>query len=321
MAYTFSINNVFTLGSQVYWALEQALAAAGWTKTQDSDGTVYSAVGAQVTHNGVGVNGLNNVSAWFVMQAPAVAGQQRSFSFQRGANAGAWRIKYSPAAGFIGGAPGPVQTPSAADERILAGGGTDALPTYDGTNQPNGAATIRMHITAGQGPESYNFVLWSFTNGTTTYSAFGSLILDVLLPNSTPVGDTDPAIVCISKLEGPLRTPTMWAAPANGWVQGFANSPLCWNGNGTQWQLGLPPGVDPFTGSDQLTPVFYGKMDAPPKFYKGISTLFYGGTVRRASMDTYNLIGVRDFVYVETASGANVVIAYAIPWDGSVPIL
>ena len=44
--------------------------------------------------------------------------------------AGNVRLKVSPRAGFTGGSPSATRVPSATDERVVRGGGTDASPTY-----------------------------------------------------------------------------------------------------------------------------------------------------------------------------------------------
>ncbi len=321
MAYQFSINNVSNSGAVIMWALEQLLVAAGWTKTQDSDGTTYSPVGARLTHSGAGVNGLNNASAWFVLQAPAIGPCARSFCFQRGvASQAVWRIKYSRNAGFIGGAPGATQTPSAADELVLEGGGTDAAPTFE-TVMPNGGVAPRVHMVAGQAAENFNFVMWPMTNGATTYvNGLLALCLDVLAPNSFSATDPDPAVIQSQHLgNGLMRDPWMWGGAA--YVQGFTNSPVTWQGAGFTYTTASFPGTDPFTGKDALMPMLYAKMDAAPKFYKGISTLFYHASIVRTPMDTFNLVGVRDFVYEHTSNGVNLYNTLAVPWDGSIPII
>jgi hypothetical protein len=317
--WTYSVGNLLSAGNTILWALEQQLVVAGWTKVRDSDGTTYDPAGAQLTHSGAGANGLNNVSAWFVMQAPAIAGQLREFCFQRGATAAGWRVKYSPAAGFIGGAPGATQTPLAADERILAGAGTDAAPTYDVTWQPT-ATNLKVHIVCGQAAEFYSFFMWSFLNGTSTYSGFASIGLDVMKTATSSAADTDPAVAFAFKSVGVMTTAHMWAG-ASGWVTAVPFCPLVFQTSNQWWATAAAPSGDPFTGFDQLMPCFWGKMDAVPRFYKGQSTLFYAASVRRTNCDTFNLVGVRDYIYFEALTGGSVAWCWAIPWDGSVPAL
>jgi hypothetical protein len=48
---------------------------------------------------------------------------------QRGSSNQAWRIKVSRAAGFTGGSPSATQVPTATDEQVFMGSGTDASPT------------------------------------------------------------------------------------------------------------------------------------------------------------------------------------------------
>ena len=132
-------------GAQAMYELKGLLKLAGWSVLSSSDGTTYNAAGDQISNGGAGANGMANNSAWFRIRSPAGAGAV-SFTFQRGTTNQAWRIKRSRTAGFTGGSPGATQTPSATDEGIMTGGGTDAAPTYvnlqttDGTYRWNAGA-------------------------------------------------------------------------------------------------------------------------------------------------------------------------------------
>ena len=113
-------------GAVAMWRVISMLVAAGATKVADSDGTTYSAVGTRVTSGASGAQGLGNTNAWVRLQLPG----GRELTIQRGASNTVWRVKYSASAYFTGGSPGATQTPSATDEAIRCGGGTDASPTY-----------------------------------------------------------------------------------------------------------------------------------------------------------------------------------------------
>jgi hypothetical protein len=72
--------------------------------------------------------------------------------------------------------------------------------------------------------------------------------------------------------------------------------------------------VNPFSSADSLyTPVWIaGRGTRHPAGIKGMSTLFYYGSVLRTYMDTATTVGTRDMVYINHTWS---------PWDGSVPTL
>lgn len=96
-------------------------------------GGVYALAGDVITADTV----LTTDKAWFVVQGQPYLdyGGQGSYYVYRELcyqvnSSGQMRIKYSPRAGFVGGSPSPSQVPSATDERVLVGGGTDGSPTF-----------------------------------------------------------------------------------------------------------------------------------------------------------------------------------------------
>src|SRR3990172_4710338 len=115
-------------GAVAMYDLKELLKAQGWSVVMSGDGlAVYSAVGDVITGGGVGANGMANTRAWFRITDPAGV---KELTIQRGTLNYTYRIKFSYAAKFTGGAPDPDQTPSATDEVIVEGGGTDAAPSY-----------------------------------------------------------------------------------------------------------------------------------------------------------------------------------------------
>lgn len=98
--------------------------------------------------------------------------------------AGGWRVKVSPRAGFTGGSPSATRVPSAADERVWWGGGTDASPTYQSIFPTSGAwlqgrfdegsdAAWLMAYPVGGGLPSALLVLGCFQ---VTYDGVGGLV-------------------------------------------------------------------------------------------------------------------------------------------------
>lgn len=109
----------------MYTARQLIIASAGATTVKDSDATTYSSSGAQLTTGASGAGGLGNDRAWFIVQMPG--GVQWCFQVVSAASI-TWRVKVSISAGFVT-SPGATVTPSASDELVIHGGGTDASPT------------------------------------------------------------------------------------------------------------------------------------------------------------------------------------------------
>jgi hypothetical protein len=173
MSYSFSTNNSPATGAIAMYTLLSTLITATWTKPKDSDGTTYSSSGVRITGGGSGANGLANNSAWFVVSAP----NGRQFCIQRGTTNQAWKIKYSKAAGFVGGSPSATQVPSATDEQVIVGGGTDASPTfYTLFGSDN---SYRMSCGCGNSAVGYAFFMTGWLNGSMGVGTF-AFMLDVM---------------------------------------------------------------------------------------------------------------------------------------------
>lgn len=129
------IKNVSITSSQLGWYTIKATAISSttspgqnWVVTTSSNGTVYAQSGDVITS----AASLANLS-WFVLQGKGVVDggvvykRQICLQFDSSGNV---RAKYSARDGFTGGIPSPTQVPSAADEVVFWGGGTDAAPTF-----------------------------------------------------------------------------------------------------------------------------------------------------------------------------------------------
>jgi len=339
MAYTFSVNNqISTQNTTAYamWYLISTLVTAGWTKVMDSDGTTYSSGGAQVTGPGTGTNGIDNANAWIRMQAPAVNGgsitnQKREFTFQRGSFNYNWRIKYSASTGFTT-SPSASATPSSTDEVFMAGGGTDASPTFyscfnDNTNP------WRWHIVAGGAAEFYSFAAWG--NGTTNATigvSYNGIFLDVMASGSYSSLDVDPAVVYVSLTGTGGLTSAHGAfissnqtnpALARAWLGpvSAAGASLTSNNVGvgsitySAFNGASTFGTNPWTNKDDLHSIIWGNNSSVyPRGIKGISTLFKAGTIQRGQMVTCDTIsaGSRDKIFLDRCW---------VPWSGALPII
>ncbi len=333
MAYIFSVNNTPSTGAVAMYSLVSTLMSAGWTKPADSDGTVYSSSGVQVTSGASGTNGLGNTSAWVRLKAPAVnqgtvVNQQRELIILRGNAAGdtAWKIKYSASAGFTGGSPAATVTPTAADEVYMLGTASDSVGTsWMGTN-----ATYRWNIIVGGAAEFYSFAAFAVTIGTIT--ATNGIALDAMVTDSYPSLDVDPAVMYVSATTSFMNTTTVISnstfptatvtdpALARAWVGATSAAAAATNTASTSvgivTALGLPTtfGSNPFTNKDDILPCIWGSFVTSFKAVKGYSTLFRLTTIAHTNLDTLDIAssGAKDRIVVGKIT---------LPWSGTSPAL
>jgi hypothetical protein len=175
-----------TYGAQVS-ALVEMLVAAGWTYRASGDGlSGYSATGKVFTNTNAGALGWGNNRAWARVRDP---GDRREITIQRDASNGV-RIKVSTNLRFVTGSPSATVTPSAADERVLFGTGTDASPVptpWIDTNALIEGLWIWQGAAFGSAPYGFWFGGQGLHGGTKT----GFLMMDPVL--SVP-SDPDPVV-------------------------------------------------------------------------------------------------------------------------------
>lgn len=341
MAYTFSVGTIPGTGPIAMYLLKTTLVTAGWTVKSDSDGTTYASGGGQVTSGGTGANGLGNNNAWIRIQAPAVGNNTREITIQRSNTAPAgtgntqWRIKYSANAKFTGGSPGATQTPSAADEVVMAGAGTDASPTFQSTLFTTDN-TYRISIAAGGVTEYYSFAMWTNISGSIT--GLNAIALDVMASGSYRSEDVDPAVMYVSN-QANIQLPfydlsananfstsnTTAPALARAWLGTTSSAGILTAGtNNNNVQLATFGGnfgggnslaANPFSTKDTFVSPWWGRGGSaipPPNGIKGMSTLFRVGSVNRSNLDTCDLTTTKDRVHVNFVW---------LPWNGTVPLL
>jgi hypothetical protein len=210
MANAFVLNQLPTTYGQALSLLAEMLFAAGWTYQGSGDGLAgYSAGGKVFTNTTSGAAlSWSNPKAWARMQDPAAV---REFILQHD-NVGGARLKYSAASKFTGGAPSAVVTPSAADERVLRGAGTDAAPTY-GSMFNTTLLTLGGCIFQGfaRGSAPYGFWFGSIeTNGAVNRMLF---VLDPL--EGAAPEDTDQVVIQIAHTNGGLANTSNMGRAAN----------------------------------------------------------------------------------------------------------
>lgn len=313
MAFTQFINGSMVLtGSVAMWEVISMLIAAGATKAADSDGTTYSSSGTRVTGGGSGSNGLGNTSAWVRLQLPG----NREITIQRGTTNTVWRIKYSASARFTGGSPGATQTPSATDEAIRVGGGTDASPTY--TSIFSADTTYKLYGGAGGATDGFWFATTLIAGGTQSAGMF----FDPLSSSTTSDGDACVIGMSISGSAFSSGTLTSNSSTAStggvmGWLKygiagaGFVSIPALTvnDGGGAMWPSAA--GTNPHTNKDALELIQYGRKSSlsAPTGPKGVSKFVAWNAATRSATETYSVDSTRDRIVFSDIN---------FPWNGAV---
>jgi len=247
-----SVNLVVTGGcAAIYYMKETMKQAWGAPCVKSSgDGTTYWPASDGITGYANGVAGsICNPGAWFRVALPS----GREYTFQAGgtyATDPTFRVMYSAVAGFTIGAPDKNHTPSAADEALCFGTGTDAVPGY---SQLFNSGAIRMHCgvdTAAPYP------WYMFTVIPAAVNVDGWLHGDGLVAGSYPVGDVEPWITQVTR-----NTPS-WASfestvpgVGGGWFKyglsgaAFVKYPI------PLYDAWIACPINPYTGGEDLIPI------------------------------------------------------------------
>ena len=203
MAKVHKVNFTPATGAEAVFELKNVLTGSGWSVVSSSNGTTFSA-GDNITSS----TSLAGSNRWFIVQEPTGVGG-RQWCFQRTSDNATWRVKISPLNGFGGGTPSTTRVPSATDEGVILGAGTDASPT--GAQLLPTDNTYKFHAISEStavgpsGNQAYGF--WAFANITGGVNvvdietiimqeplATGSYPSLVGTRTSTTSGDADPAL-------------------------------------------------------------------------------------------------------------------------------
>ena len=324
MTFSYYVNNTITNHGDVFYQIKELLKTVGWVVQSSSDGLTYNASGDIITSGGAGAGGMNNTNAWYVLAHPTLDGYQRYLCLQIGSSKNniRYKISWTP---FNGGSPGILRVPSATDERVLYGSGTDASP-YMAVILDTTTANIRINLIAGDSADDYAFFM--LFNKVGTGALGGAIIMEKLICHAL---DVDPYIYYI---QGTSTYPYTYlnayvshdfASPGSycpvGWIKKsytdavFVKCVTSWYStaiSSSNYQAVGQLGSDPYDGTDVILPlIFYSPNNSQTSIpsYKGQSVNMKLSGSNRTALETSN---TRTRIY----SGP-----FSFPWNGSVPLI
>lgn len=199
------VDNNQSAGREAFFRWKEALVAAGWTVEASGDGdAIFSTVGDVITGFNLGANGVNN-RAWVRIQRPDGIEELTAqlITGEQGIEAIDYRVKRSPVAKFTGGAPSAIVTPSATDETIVTGAGTDAAP--NGVNGNMWAAENPTELDArsphfiGMAETTFPYRFWYSHHvygplaAAIGFQSLGGWLRDIVIGQQSPtLPDNDP---------------------------------------------------------------------------------------------------------------------------------
>lgn len=259
----FSSNNITTgtttAQCEIVYNLAVAALLAGWTVQSYGTGTsgVYSATGAGFSMSSLTSNSTRN---WVRLRAPT--GTQE-LVFQIFDQTGRFYTRFKTSLlGFTGGSPNANTVPSATDEMVIYGAGTDASPT-GGSWSVSYPSVHKTHAIADSTPISgiYPLACYAYVTGTSTWSSW--FLQDPLLPGSFDPADTAPVVWTAGV--GLTAVHRWWHAYGTGSVaaksMNMPTAQLVWDGTRA---------VDPVSGADSAGRLLY--YPASPDKEKGYSS-------------------------------------------------
>lgn len=274
----FNVNEIRADNREHLIAFGDLLIAAGWTCVGSSDGTTPKG-----TRNTLA--DWNNTSAWEHFRDPGGVGG-RDFVWQRSTTPGtirAWLGRAGQA--FTGGTGAVVPTASGALQIIGSGGG------YQTNFFPSSPSTVRVHMaarSAGLGTFIDVFPFWIVVR--VTPSGSGSQYV-VILPLVSPYEGT----VGFSDFE-PWVSATSAEVSVTSGLRGWYRANLAGAAQVTSLAGTTPggsfaaySGQSPYSGEDDLAPVFVSDTTGGVAQRKGVVQDFTAENTARADLDTYNL--------------------------------
>lgn len=312
MAFTQWTETTPATGAVAMFNLKEMLKAASWIVKSSSDGTVFNATGDEIITGASGAGGMANNSAWFRIDNPDGV----EYVVQRGTTNLVWRVKVSADDTFIGGTPGPTQVPSATDEGVSLGVGTDGAPTFENFF---GADASYRHKGGADSATPYHFWSGAFpTGGGVQNHAFAHLGLSAVestdgSPFVTVIGDTELADTNLSaevEVFNDTRAFGYVAAIAPTTATYVVMSAATYN---TAVAQAFPSGIptNPISIDDEGIPIpFLRRSAIANPGWKGVSTVMKWLGVDRTNGDTLSVTSTRDRIIFGNVS---------LPWQGTVP--
>ncbi len=323
MSFIYAVNNAPATGAVAMFNLKELMKAAGWVVRGSGDATSFSSSADILTTGASGTNGLGNTSSWFRIQCPLMGGVQRELTIQRGTTDLLWRIKYSYSTAFTGGTTSATRTPSATDEQVLHGSGTDAAPvgaTLFGAN-----AGYKHQIGCADGYDGMMF--YSIAYGHNAGAVSHAFFFDQLQTDSINAADVDGYMFYLNTSIGGTGSSLNGHAAGGpkGWLrkgmtgESFVNIPVCifqeYNSSGTIASSEQGIGLNAFDSRDTGLPAIYARLASEPNTYsgiKGVGKLFKIAGSNRGTGTPLTLTTTRDRIQIDKL---------ILPWNGSFPLL
>ncbi len=195
-----------------FYDIKTELVASGWTVEASGDGlALYGASSDVITVRGDGAGGVNTL-AWVRLSNPdgrEICGQAIDGFTAAFDTAVRIRWKYSFAGGFTGGTPSATQVPSATDEGVFAGSGTDAAPAGVGgyawqAQRGIDFTSIRgMYLGIFETVSPYRFIV-ILQKDVASLANKGGIFMDVVdaAGGRDDWDDADPAVLCVAGRSG-----------------------------------------------------------------------------------------------------------------------
>ena len=325
MAWTFDVNNTYSSHSASLFKLKTVMVTAGWAVKASGDGlSAFSSTGDVITSGGSGAGGFGNGRAWIRIQSPSISGAQREFTMQWIA-ANQVRVKYSSSAKFTGGTQNSTTTPTATDEAVHTGGGTDSAPT--GTALlANDGASARLECMAGDASQGYSFFMITFPTGggTTAKYVFGYEWMD---PSMTRPQEPDPFVLwniqniqlqlgrlgssALTNYGGQLKAWSRLGQVDASFVAMQTMRPMRYD-LGLEMANGNTP-VSPINNGDETWPIMVGRHQitvAPNIGIKGVMHNLRMQGAARVTGDTLTVVSTSDRLILDDM---------VFPWNGTTP--
>lgn len=352
MSFSFLYNQTpttFTKG--MYDWMNFMTGSPGWTCVKSGDGlSAYNQTESVFSSHSSGASGMGNNLAWFVLKHP---GSSRQLCFQRAGADTYWRVKYS-VSGFTAGSPSATQTPSATDEKILLGSGTDSSPVM-GLLFSQLTANSFVLTAGADDADGYAFYMFAYNKGDLrnpnsikTLFMFDALSSGPYTPAVAPSTsntqlDADPFAIAIGNSPAYHNT-VMLARAADidtaatkfaGYIakgvsqrEAFVNLSIAgWGdpGGSNGWSPSTNQELNPHNSYEDLCPIlyFYKNRDLPANLdpsqgYKGVSNTFFMGSLQRNNGDLYNYDDPLD--PDPNTEGRKIFIGgFALPWNNQNP--